>query len=71
MIIFTIILAMIFIFIDNISKDKDKALCLFITLIPIYLLTNGALLTIILTSGLGISLILMLCLPDEYSIKNR
>ncbi len=71
MIIFTIILAMIFIFIDNISKDKDKALCLFITLIPIYLLTNGALLTIILTSGLGISLILMLSLPDEYSIKNR
>ena len=70
MIIFTFILSIIFILIDNISKNKDKALCLFITLIPIYLLTNGGLLTILLTSGLILSFILILSLPDNYNFEN-
>ncbi|WP_346848496.1 O-antigen polymerase [uncultured Clostridium sp.] len=64
-IVFSIAIGLTFNIINKISLKKNKLMCLSITITPIFLLTNGAFLTTILTYGLGIGILLLLLMPNE------
>ena len=65
MILFSILLGLILLFLDSLSLKLDALVIYSVTLINLYNLVNGALLTTLLTGGLGVGILLLLFMANR------
>jgi hypothetical protein len=68
-IIFVLMLSVVLIFLDSLAKGKNKFLVISVISMPLFSLTNAALLTTMLTHGLALALFIIYLLPKEKQIN--